>query len=161
MKRFFLTLLVVLMTFMLKAQVNERTLGLRLGGNGSVNGIECAYQHGLSNANRLEVDLGFGAGKGHNRLYVVGVYHWVWNIADAFNWYVGPGATVGLYQYNPGEDGINIGVGGQIGLEYDFKSLGAPILLSLDARPMWDFFGNSSGLGWGAALGVRYILGEK
>jgi len=48
-------------------------------------------------------------------------------------------------------------MGGQIGLEYDFSSLGAPILLSLDTRPMWDFLGENAGFGWGMALAIRFV----
>jgi hypothetical protein len=49
---------------------------------------------------------------------------------------------------------VNVGVGGQIGIEYKFRDL--PIQVSLDARPMWDFLGDVNGLGWGGALGLRY-----
>lgn len=141
----------------LQAQVHPNALGLRLGGDGSVNGVELSYQKGISSANRIEFDLGFGSGNGHNRMYLAGIYHWDWNITDALNWYVGPGGAVGFHQYDNASDGINVSVGGQIGLEYDFNPKNVPILLSLDGRPMWNLFGTDSGLGWGAALGVRYI----
>ncbi len=49
---------------------------------------------------------------------------------------------------------LNAGLDGQIGIEYKFRDL--PILVSLDARPMWDFPGDVNGLGWGGAPGLRY-----
>lgn len=140
--------------FSIKAQVNPHALGIRLGGGDFVGG-EVSYQQGLSSSNRLEFDLGIGGNSRLSNLYLSGIYHWNWNLTDGLNWYVGPGATVGLYNYD--NDGrINLALGGQIGLEYDFSKLDVPLLVSLDTRPMWNFVG-STGFGWGVALGVRYI----
>ena len=93
-------------------------------------------------------------------MFLSGVYQWDWNLTSGLNWYVGPGAALGFYNWDDGKtssSGLNLGLGGQIGLEFDFNEMGAPILLSLDARPMFDFIGYDNGLGWGAALGVRYV----
>lgn len=147
----------LLIGFSINAQVNPRAIGIRLGGNGDINGVEISYQHGMGNTNRLELDLGFGSSSHYSRMYVAGIYHWDWNITDALNWYAGPGATVGFRTYKDKDNYVNVGIGGQIGLEYDFSGK-APILLSLDARPMWNLLGHSSGFGWGSALGVRYIF---
>jgi len=156
MKKIIISSIFLLIGFSMNAQVNPHAIGLRLGGNGNVNGVEISYQHGMGSANRLELDLGFSSNKHHNRMYVAGIYHWDWNITDAFNWYVGPGASVGFRSYNDNDNYVNIGIGGQIGIEYDFSGK-APILLSLDARPMWNLLGHDGGFGWGSALGVRYI----
>jgi hypothetical protein len=148
--------LVSCLTFIANAQVNPHAIGLRLGG-GSFNGAEISYQQGIGNANRFELDLGWGGNSHYNRLSVTGIYQWDWNITSGLNWYVGPGASIGLYSNDNNDGYINVALGGQIGLEYDFKKQGAPILLSLDVRPMWDFLGDNSGLGWGTALGIRYV----
>jgi hypothetical protein len=84
--------------------------------------------------------------------FIIGIF----NIVGGLNWYIGPGASVGFYSYDNDPGYLNLALGGQIGIEYDFNVHGAPILLSLDARPMWDFIGDHAGLGWGAALGLRY-----
>lgn len=84
------------------------------------------------------------------------IYQWDWNINGGFNWYLGPGVGVGYYDYDDSDGYMNVAIGGQIGIEYDFNANSAPILLSLDARPMWDFIGDNSGFGWGIALGIRY-----
>jgi len=142
---------------MASAQVNPHAIGLRFGG-GTAYGGELSYQHGMGDANRLELDLGFAGNSDHNRMMLVGIYHWDWNITAGLNWFVGPGAGFGFYKYGDDDGYINVAFGGQIGLEYDFNSLSVPILLSLDARPMWDFLGDNAGLGWGAALGIRYTF---
>jgi len=167
MKKFLIfTVVIAFMCYNMSAQVNPYAIGLRLGGNGDVNGIELSFQKGFSELNRLELDLGFAGNPDHSRFFLVGIYHWDWNLTGGLNWYIGPGAGIGYYSYdnsndndndNDDSDGyLNVALGGQIGLEYDFNNLNAPILLSLDVRPMWDFIGDNAGLGWGVALGVRY-----
>ncbi len=152
-----LTMLALSLSFNVNAQVNPHTLGVRLGG-GSYSGGELSYQKGIGGANRLEFDLGFGASKNHNRSYLAIIYHWDWNIVDALNWYIGPGASIGLYSYDHYASYFNIAVGGQIGIEYDFKKKNVPILISIDTRPMWDLLGDHPGLGWGGSFSVRYVF---
>jgi hypothetical protein len=143
--------------FLAQSQVSSNAIGLRLGG-GSVYGGEISYQKGLGDAHRLELDLGFGQNSNHNRFYLAAIYHWNWNITGVLNWYIGPGASVGFYSYNDNDGYVNVALGGQVGIEYNFNVHSVPLLLSIDARPMWDFLGDNSGLGWGAALGVRYLF---
>jgi len=156
MKKFLFTLsLLFTVVLMSNAQVNPHALGLRFGNGGDFFGGEVSYQHGFGATNRLEMDLGIGGNSKNNNFYLAGTYQWNWNLTSGLNWFVGPGATIGFQNYD--NDGrFNLAVGGQLGLEYDFSSLGAPILLSLDTRPMWNFVGHT-GFGWGAALGVRYV----
>ncbi len=162
MKKAFLSI-VCIIVFLLDSysQVNSRTIGARLGGDGQTNGAEVSYQHGLGDANRLELDFGLRSRRYYNNLFAAGIYHWVWNITEGLNWYAGPGAIAGFYNWNdnvlPASSGLNIGVGGQIGIEYDFQELDVPLLVSLDARPMFNVTGYTNGFGWGAALGIRYI----
>lgn len=160
MKKTLVILTVILgLSFYAQAQVNPHAIGLRFGGDGYSNGAEISYQHGFGSANRLELDLGFNGYKHYNNMFLSASYQWDWNITSGLNWYVGPAAAVGFYNWrgDSRSSGINLGVGGQIGLEFDFNELGAPILLSLDSRPMFDFIGyDDGGFGWGIALGVRY-----
>lgn len=135
------------------AQVSSNALGARLYGGDTYSGAELSYQKGLNDRNRLELDASFGFRQDFTRLALIGIYHWNWNIAGGFNWYVGPGATV-AYDNFDGSTYVNVGVGGQIGIEYKFRDL--PVLISLDSRPMWDFLGDVNGLGWGGALGIRF-----
>jgi len=144
------------------SQVNPHAIGARLGGShfGHYGG-ELSYQHGFGDANRLELGVGWRNHKDWSRLGVAIVYHWVWNLTDGLNWYVGPGGTVSLYNgKDNNSDGFGVSLGGQIGLEYDFNTADVPLLLSLDARPMWNFIGSNGygGFGYGAALGIRYTF---
>lgn len=155
MKKVFLGLAILLASVSFSyAQVNPHALGLRFGG-GTALGGEISYQHGLGSANRLEFDLGFNGDKDWSVIGLTGMYHWDWNLTGGLNWFVGPGVGLGIYSFN-NSNKLNLGVGGQIGLEYDFKTAGVPLLLSLDARPMWNFTGYD-GFGWGASLGLRYV----
>ena len=121
--------------------------------------------------NRLEMDLGWysrrnwnngvgwGSGNAYSLLAFTASYHWDWNIVDGLNWFVGPGAQIVFYneKYFDENDGMYIGLGGQIGLEYDFSELGAPLLLGLDYRPMF-LFSWYDGVGHGTALSLRYLI---
>jgi len=126
------------------AEISEHAIGLRLSG-----GVEASYQMAMGATNRLELDLGWGGA-----LVASGIYQWDWGIVDALNWYVGPGAQVALWR-----EGVGVGVGGQIGIEYDFNGKGAPILLSIDVRPMMGLpTGDGFDVGYDAALAVRYTF---
>lgn len=146
------------------AQVNPQAIGLR-GGSGNLGyGGEITYQHGFGEANRLELDFGWINNRYNKNNYSVlgisAIYHWVWNITDGLNWYVGPGAQLGFYQdrNDAALDGISIGLLGQIGIEYDFNQHGVPLLLSLDARPRFGFIGGTDGPGYGSAFALRYTF---
>lgn len=161
------------------AQVNPNAIGIRGGGGfGGSYGGELTYQKGLGESNRLELDFGFRSNRSrkykdyyeyYNHLSVAGIYHWVFNLTGGLNWYIGPGAQVGFFSFHHNYDvyedgyydnrsGISLAVGGQIGLEYDFNTHGVPLLLSLDARPMWDFLGYYAGFGGGGAFAIKYTF---
>lgn len=142
-----------------QAQVRPHALGLRIG-SGSSEGIELSYQHGLNSKNRLEFDAGAYRSNTYNRLGLVGIYQWDWNLTGGLNWYIGPAIGVSLDKYENKDGFIAVGVGGQIGLEYDLNKMKLPLLISLDARPMYDFIGDIKGDYWGIALGVRYTWGK-
>lgn len=167
-KLLFTAILSVAFLFNTSAQIHPHAIGARLGTGIWGQGAELSYQKEMGEVNRLELDLGWrigkfddnGIGNDYSHIVISGIYHWVWNITDGLNWYVGPGAQLGMWNYKSDfeEDGFTIGVGGQIGIEYDFNDLGAPLLLSLDTRPMWGLFGPGYRLGYGGALGIRYTF---
>jgi len=146
MKKMMLTLAFVAgMFFTASAQTDGNAIGLRFGGlNGS--SAEISFQHALSSANRLEVDLGLGRGLG-----VTGIYQWVWDLsalADGFNWYAGVGGTADIFENN-----FELGVAGQVGIEYNFN---IPLQLSLDYRPAIFVVPNVFGGYDGICLSARY-----
>ena len=150
MKKAFL-ILVAVIGFAFAA--NAQNLGVRLGTDG-----EISYQQNLGANNRLEFDLGIGGFQywnDYHYLSVSGIYQWHWYIVDRFGWYVGPGAQISLVNTPNNGNYFNVSVGGQIGIDYEFS---IPLQISLDARPMWNFLGSYSGFGWGACLGLRFML---
>ena len=151
------------------AQNSGNAIGLR-GGSGNFGyGPELSYQKAIGSRNRLELDFGWRGNPNVGAIGISAIYHWTWNITGGLNWYLGPGAQAGFYSYRdfrPGhpywdeypESGAFLGIGGQIGLEYDFNVHGAPIQLSIDSRPMFGFLNYYSGFGYGGALGIRYTF---
>ena len=83
------------------------------------------------------------------------------NFADApgLKWYVGPGAHIGFYDYynkNNHIDGTYLGVDGVLGLDYKFS--GAPINISLDWQPSFEFGDFLGFVGNRGGLGIRYTF---
>ncbi|WP_029033012.1 hypothetical protein [Salinimicrobium terrae] len=136
--------------------IADHALGLRLGDNNGV-GTEISYQHGLSENNRLEFDLGWSSRGEYDAFRLTGLHHWVWNIEGGFNWYAGFGAGVGSVEVDDNDnddDGLFVTAAGNIGIEYDFDF---PLLISLDFRPeigLVNYYGDD--LGFDVALGLRY-----
>jgi hypothetical protein len=84
------------------------------------------------------------------------------NGAEGLKWYLGPGAHLGFWNDNwknkyPERDaGVMFGIDGVIGLDYKIK--GAPIDVSLDWQPSFNFVGyNYFEGGWGG-IGIRYAF---
>ena len=77
------------------------------------------------------------------------------NGAEGLRWYIGPGAHIGFYNSKYG-DGSFGGIDGVLGLDYKFS--GAPINISIDWQPSFEF-GDNRGFygGWGG-LGIRYTF---
>lgn len=154
MKKVFFSIIIVLSTISLNAQVESQAIGGRFGGGNYGGGFEVSYQHGLGDANRLELDLGINSHNNSSFFSLAGSYQWVWELGEGFNWYAGPGA-----QFLAVKNATAFGVGGQIGVEYNFNvNLDTPLLISIDTRPMMNFASGNNDFGWGAALGIRYTF---
>lgn len=96
---------------------------------------------------------------------ITGLFEIHGNISGApgLKWYIGPGMHIGYYNngywhrgYYYGDNRTLIGIDGVLGLDYKFK--GAPINLSLDWQPAFEF-GDYAGFygSWGG-LGIRYTF---
>jgi hypothetical protein len=89
---------------------------------------------------------------------LTGLYEFNHNISDVrgLKWYIGPGAHLGFYNDHYAFRGTYIGIDGVIGLDYKFGN--APINMSIDWQPAFEF---GDGLGfngsWGG-LGIRYTF---
>ena len=78
------------------------------------------------------------------------------NGAEGLRWYIGPGAHIGFYNSKYG-DGSFGGIDGVLGLDYKFS--GAPINLSIDWQPSFEF-GDNRGFygGWGGLGNPLHFL---
>ncbi len=84
---------------------------------------------------RLEVDLGLRTQNTQNTGYVNAAYQWVEPIEDQFKWYIGPATGI---RFNSSEDDqfFALGMGAQIGFDYDFMPDQMPIQLCFNLRPL-------------------------
>ncbi|MCL2689745.1 MAG: hypothetical protein FWE57_07855 [Chitinispirillia bacterium] len=169
--------MVACMSFGAFAEVNSNAIGLR-GIVGDGFGGEVNYQRAMDlfGTSRLEVGANWFSDNAAFNVLASGAAQWHWNISSTFakggfNWYTGPALSAGIYglkeQKHGGEVTVKsksemyLGLGGQVGLEYDFNTLGLPINLSIDTRPVIDFF-HLRGMGVGDILygsfAVRYTF---
>lgn len=138
--------------------ISKNAIGLRLGDNDGFGG-EITYQRGLSDTNRLEFDLGFRNSSDVNAFKIAGLYQWVWEIDNKFNWYAGAGGGFGSWSsnvLNEKDSGTFLFAAGDVGIEYNFD---IPLQISLDARPELYIFSKdyrNSNFGPDIALSVRY-----
>ncbi len=149
MKKILLVAALVL-GFAVAASAQPRAIGIRGG-----YGVELSYQHNLG-ANFLEADLGLNT---FNALNVAATYNFsLAQFGDGFNFYAGPGAAVGIGFGKAAH--FNVGVAGQVGLEYIFNF---PLQLSIDLRPQIGIGIVEGGVGlgfwgWYPSLGIRYAF---
>ncbi|MGG6230914.1 hypothetical protein [Tenacibaculum sp. SDUM215027] len=137
-------------------EISDNAIGLRLGDNDGF-GAEISYQRRLSDNNRLEIDLGLRNGKNYDGFKATGLYQWVWQIENRFNWYAGAGGGLGFWSIdNPAGDDFSetfVFVSGVVGIEYNFD---IPLILSLDFRPEIGFNDSYDGFNSDFGLGIRY-----
>lgn len=136
-------------------EISENALGLRLGSNDGF-GSEISYQRKFTSNNRLELDLGWRNGDNLNAVKLTGLYTWVWNIDQGFNWYAGVGAGFGNWSTDNTtyKSGTFLYAAGTIGIEYNFDF---PLQISLDLRPEIGGHGYyDNNFGADIALGLRY-----
>lgn len=89
---------------------------------------------------------------------ITGLYEMHYEIGglDGLQWYVGPGAHIAFYSAKNYSGASYIGVDGVLGLDLKIKN--APLNISLDWQPSFDFRSYdafNSGFG---GLGVRYTI---
>jgi len=123
-------------------------LGVKVWDGGGI-----SFKHFLTDQNALEL-IGYFWNRG---MRITGLYEIHGNITGAtgLRWYIGPGAHIGFYNTKYG-DGAIIGIDGVLGLDYKFS--GAPINLSLDWQPSFEFGDNRGFIGSWGGLGIRYTF---
>jgi hypothetical protein len=76
--------------------------------------------------------------------------------APGLKWYIGPGAHIGFYNQEHNNGVTTFGLDGVIGLDY--KINGAPINISLDWQPAFEFANDIGFQGSWGGLGIRYTF---
>lgn len=132
------------------AMAQPRAIGIRVGGN-----AELSYQHSMQGDNFIEADFGMYLFS-PTGMHLTGVYDFVFANIDNFNFYAGPGVSLGLVNHKV-DDRIDtsfaLGIAGQAGAEWQIGRI--PLNVSLDWRPCWDFIGGRFMAG-SVAIGARY-----
>jgi hypothetical protein len=126
----------------------KNALGVKVWDGGGI-----SFKHFLTDNNALEL-IGYFWSHGTR---ITGLYeiHGPISGASGLKWYIGPGAHVGFYNTKYG-DGSFIGIDGVLGLDYKFR--GAPINVSLDWQPSFEFGDNRGFVGSWGGLGIRYTF---
>jgi hypothetical protein len=134
------------------AQSKGRTYTTALGVK-FLDGAGITLKHFISERDALE-GIGFFWNQGAR---ITGLYelHYDINGAPGLKWYVGPGVHIGFYNTKNG-GGSWAGIDGVLGLDYKINN--APLNLSIDWQPSFEF-GTGRGFtgNWGG-FGVRYTF---
>lgn len=161
MKKHLFTLLTITACATAAAQnFSDHAIGIRFGNNGGL-GADISYQRALSSSNRLEINLGIENDDDFNGFKALGLYQWVWELEDRFNWYAGAGGGLGSVSPNErfrdeyGDNDFFLAMTGQVGIEYHFD---IPLQLSLDFRPEFYLGKFRDGYESDIALSARYTF---
>ena len=156
MKRSFLATMVLLFVISANAQMNDgpdykTALGVKVY-PGAV-----SVKHFFKDKIAVE-GLGYVTSDGFRVTGLYELYNNLGNV-EGLKWYIGPGAHVGFYDYydhhNNHIDGTFFGIDGVLGLDYKFK--GAPINVSIDWQPSFEF-GDYVGFDHYGGIGIRYTF---
>lgn len=129
----------IMLGFAVASSAQPKAIGLRIGGS-----AELSYQYYVG-SNFIEADLGLESFK---HLGIAATYNFmISEFGSGFGFYAGPGVGLGF-----GEN-LSVGIAGQVGIEYNFAA--APVQVSVDVRPYFDFVGIGL-VGWYPHLGIRY-----
>lgn len=155
-KKVFLVFFILLIVISSQAQSKStnsssyRTaLGVKVWDGGGI-----SLKHFFNGTNNAGELIGYFWSRGAR---FTGLYEIHGNFADAagLKWYIGPGAHIGFYNSKYG-DGAFAGIDGVIGLDYKFR--GAPINMSIDWQPSFEFGDNRGFYGNWGGLGIRYTF---
>lgn len=141
-----ITVLVLSVSFAFSQEIDTKSMDLGLR-TGWPFGVSARFPMG---DNMLEANVGIGT----SLITITGLYefHKPLKIGEleGFSWYWGFGAHVGLI-------GLNLGIDGIIGLEYDFEPLiNFPLSVSTDWKPAINFLGWVTNNLGDASLTFRY-----
>lgn len=126
----------------------KNALGVKVWDGGGI-----SFKHFGNSNNAVEL-IGYFWNQGTR---ITGLYeiHAPISGASGLQWYIGPGAHIGFYNSKYGDRSF-AGIDGVLGLDYKFK--GAPINMSIDWQPSFEFGDNRGFVGSWGGLGIRYTF---
>jgi len=150
-KLILIVILVVSMVTLAWAQDYKTGIGLR---GGFSSGLTLKHFVGKKSAFEGIAAINFGLTTGYE---LTGLYeiHGLAFQVERLNLYFGAGAHIGTYD-DSNSKGINIGVDGILGIEYNFNEV--PINIGFDWKPMYHIVGLTGFAPEGGALSIRYIF---
>lgn len=127
---------------------SQHAIGARFGSASGIN-----YRYTLSQDRAIEGILSVQSNSTSHRFRVVGLYEYHKELPlNNFSWYYGFGGSIGNYTYKaytnnngeqiPKNSELLLSIDGIVGIEYSLPT--APISLSLDVKPYFDFVQESS-----------------
>ncbi len=134
-------------------KIATNALGLRFSNQNGL-GTEMSFQRKLSTDNRIEVDLGWRSSDKNNVLKLSGIYQWIFDLDNNFQWFTGAGTGIGNSSFE-NESSTFAVASGNIGIEYIFDF---PLQASLDYRPEIVFGSQKNGFRTDIALSLRYVF---
>ena len=149
------------------SQVNSSSIGLNTNFMHGKAYNHLSYQMRLNNSNRLNFNLAYSGGLNFNKEYYFHTfsssifYQHVWNIKGGFNWYLGAGVQVLSFKNNVptmSNSYTYLGIGPEIGIEYDFNKHNVPLVLGVNYRITKGF--NKSGYK-SAGISLHYTFKQK
>ncbi|HLR00112.1 MAG TPA: hypothetical protein VK102_07020 [Sphingobacterium sp.] len=144
---------------------NEHAVGLRFGASQGLN-----YRYTLSSDRAIEGLLSIQSNSKSKRFRLAGLYEHFYPLHENFNWYWGYGGSVGSYTRKShtrvldnghteivgSRSELALSVDGVAGIQYDIPN--APLALSLDVKPSFDFMQESSIRLFNFGFSIRYLF---
>jgi hypothetical protein len=164
--KIFFALLLAAMSFGSSAQmVHRHSLGVKMSPS-LLSLPQFSYQLGITKLNRFEFNFGMNRISGNSTepakmsLQTTHTFQWVFGIRSGWHWFIGPGMQgrydVAVENTNAGQFGF--GVGGQVGLGFDFNVFNVPLTISADHLQMVDVANPLSFPGNRTAVSLRYTI---
>ena len=140
------------------AAAQPKAIGVRIGNYG----VDVSYENYAGENDFLEFELGLDNVFNTEAFHFDGVYNFMiahpdWTPEGQWDFYVGPGASVAVWDNGKNENVVYAGILGNVGLEYIFDF---PLQFSLSLRPRL-MFGDGKVRRNGLltlGLGVRYMF---
>ena len=145
-----ITLLLISLLFFIGSHSSySQELGVRFGDAVGRQSVAIDFVKNTSNSTRVHANVGFGNGLGIEILW--GAIR-PFSKESALNLYTGLGISTFF------GDPFELGIAGEIGLEYRFNKI--PLAMGLDWRPVFRIIEQTDFVADGFGLNVRYVFGS-